>query len=261
MENQTEEKDVKKLYIIIGILSVLVLLLGGYIICDKFFSKDNSLNVSNVPDDEPTTSLFPEEESYTEVQLSAEQFKNLNQKLLDFHVGESYTLFPGYDTSNIKVGDNLYSTDCSKTEFAYNFVVNQLLGRIENQKYPVVDYYQETSDSYIINIDKVKTLAGQLFNQASVTCDAEPYDKDITQPKSIPGGGWAGYSLKAVSKHQNGNNYYLILHKYSDECFVNNDQDYCHALNDDPAKEGNYFKLKYYKDNSKEYIISLEYLQ
>ena len=258
LENQ---KNNGGLIALVIVFCLLVLGLGGYIVYDKVLSNketpiDNS-DSNNTDNNSSNTISFPTESSYTEVPLNAEQRKEINDELLVFNVEHSYALFP-FHYDNEKVGADLYSDDCTKVSMAYNYVYSQLIGHIKDAKYPATDYYQKVGDSYTFNVEKIKTLAGTFFNK-TVTCNSEPYDKDITVP-TISGGGWAGQYLKTVSKYQNGNNYYLIIHLLNTplNCLQNNN---CYEVDDDPTVEGYYFKLKYYKDGTKEYLISLEYLK
>ena len=263
MENQ---KKIKILYVIVSILSAVILILGGYIIYDKIINSNNKL----INNENNTTNIvtFPIESGYTKLVLNDEERKEINSRLAIFEVGNSINMFP-FDHFNSKIGDDLILNDCAKIDVAMGYIGLQLHGIINNAKYPSYDYCQQSGDdyNYVCDVKKIKSLASIFFGKEKFICNDEVYNQDFYNYSTYAGGGWAPTVLKLVDKYKNDNNYYLILHLYDeDERFLDclkEKKNNCYEFDNDitKAKSGWYFKLKYYKADNIEYMLSLEYLK
>ncbi|MGN1378995.1 MAG: hypothetical protein ACI4XR_01175 [Bacilli bacterium] len=259
MENQ---KKIKILYAIVSIFSALILILGGYIIYDKIINSNNKL-ISN---ENNTNNIvtFPIESGYTKLILNDEERKEINTRLAIFNVENSINMFP-FIPGDSKIGDDLFLNDCTKIKVASAYVEFQLNGTLNNAKYPSYDYCQQSDDdnNYVCDLKKLKSLASIFFGKEKFICNEEFYNQDFyNYDPNYVGGGWSPIVLKAVDKYKNGNNYYLILHLYDDDCLLEKKNN-CYELDNDITKEkyGAYFKLKYYKTDNIEYMLSLEYLK
>ena len=244
-------------------------------------TKDNDAN--NISDG----ISFPIEEGYSEVILDYNQRKEINEKLLVFNVEGGWSLLDYDDggTKHYHVGDDLFAGDCTKETIAYAYFYNQISGHLDKYvggpKYPASNFYTEDEEGYHIDGNKIEELAEKFFNK-DINCDLD-YSGTL---KLIAGGGFSNFILKTVKKYKNENNYYLILHLYGNDCYnnitkkcynnctdnedvcnkkqincFNEERQKCYDLDDDSSKDGRYYKLKYYKDDNKEYMISLELLK
>ena len=288
MENEKRKNLIIVLLVIIILLlgTLIFLILSGKVDFKKQLSNDvnNNEPINNVVDkndntidsnNNSVTNIFdytniPVENGYTEVNLTNEEKAKINSELYK-------ELKPGAGNdpiirwSNYNINENILKEDCNKLLFVRWYISHN---NNTGYKYEKIEAnFQNVSGLYKMKYSQLEEITKEIFNVNTLSChDKEQLvlDNDGYIGLDPAGGGFVPVAIKALSKYENNNNYYLLIHMYfptikraNDGSYTGNWEDLLTSYEDENnvTENSKYIKLKYgIKDDNTKYLISFEYL-
>ena len=188
-----KEKN-KYLYIIIGVLIIVVLLLGGYIIYDKVLSSNNSTNTNY--------------ETKTNNETNEEKIKDNGESLTDLEKEEINKFLDVYENSLMA---HLKFDNPSKILNEDNFeMLTQLMISLDSSKKLPSEGLDKTSFTLANIKDTLKSLTNYDYSEEEIKATfSELYDSKENAYVYAGGGGFLTFKLVDGSKKDN--NYYVTI--------------------------------------------------
>ena len=267
---EQEKKKNNALIVLVVILCLMVLGLGGYIVYDKVLSnKSDETDKTNntINNDSTNAELFPIENGYSEISLTNEEKEKINNELYN-HLQPGNGNDPLF-TSNYELNKNQFLDDCKKLKFAKWYITFNNKAGYTYEK--VLDKDELGNEFNKAKFSKLEEITKEMFNVKNLTCsdDSGKYgvmpDENGYVWLSPAGGGFVPIAIRTLSKYQNGDNYYLLIHTYlfneENVDLTNENWKYNYEDNPNATTDSHYIKLKYGILGDKKYLIGFEYLK
>ncbi len=273
---EQEKNKNNSLVAVIVILALLVLALGGYIVYDKVLNNketpsENTANNSDNANDNPSSiGLFPIEKGYSEISLTNEEKEKINKELYThFQPGNGVDPIISFNSAK---GD-VFGDDCMKLVFTKWYISKNNKAGFTYET--VADKDELGNEFSKVKYSRLEEITREMFNIKKLSCNANKNDYSIGSKYGVVpdengyvwlspiGGGYVPVAVRTLSKYENGNNYYLLIHIFQPTGI---DYDYLDKYLTSYSDESNitdlskYIKLKYGTNGNQKYLISFEYL-